>query len=104
MLDLRPNCELCDVDLPPDSACARICTYECTYCVSCVEEVLGDVCPTCGGNFAARPIRPQQAWREGLKLGLRFHPPSRKRVQSSWTAEQITDLTEQLRSVAPADR
>ncbi|MGO7163955.1 DUF1272 domain-containing protein, partial [Rhizobium johnstonii] len=30
MLELRPNCECCDKDLPPDSIEARICTYECT--------------------------------------------------------------------------
>jgi hypothetical protein len=45
MLELRPNCELCDRDLPPDAAEARICSYECTFCASCVEEVLQNVCP-----------------------------------------------------------
>ena len=58
MLELRPNCECCDKDLPPDSAEARICTYECTFCATCVEQRLGGVCPNCGGNFSARPIRP----------------------------------------------
>jgi hypothetical protein len=58
MLELRPNCECCDKDLPPEAADARICTFECTFCVDCVEGVLGGVCPNCGGNFSARPIRP----------------------------------------------
>jgi hypothetical protein len=58
MLALRPNCEACDRDLPPDSAEARICTFECTFCADCVETRLSGVCPNCGGNFAARPIRP----------------------------------------------
>jgi hypothetical protein len=58
MLDLRPNCECCDRDLPPDSPDARICTFECTFCADCVERVLGGVCPNCGGNFVPRPIRP----------------------------------------------
>lgn len=58
MLELRPNCECCDVDLPPDSPDARICTFECTFCASCVEDVLGGRCPNCGGNFGPRPIRP----------------------------------------------
>ena len=48
MLELRPNCELCDRDLPPDSAEARICSYECTYCADCVETILHNVCPACG--------------------------------------------------------
>ena len=56
MLELRPGCERCDVDLPPDSPEARICTYECTFCASCAE-VLG-ACPNCGGNLVPRPIRP----------------------------------------------
>ena len=58
MLALRPNCECCDKDLPPDSAEARICTYECTFCADCAEDVLKGVCPNCGGNFSPRPIRP----------------------------------------------
>lgn len=58
MLDLRPNCECCDRDLPPDSPDARICTFECTFCAGCAEGILGGVCPNCGGNFAPRPIRP----------------------------------------------
>ena len=58
MLELRPNCECCDRDLPPDSAEARICSYECTFCADCVANVLGGACPNCGGNLVARPIRP----------------------------------------------
>lgn len=58
MLALRPNCECCDRDLPPESADARICTFECTFCAACVQTRLGGVCPNCGGNFAPRPIRP----------------------------------------------
>ncbi|WP_180898401.1 DUF1272 domain-containing protein [Martelella soudanensis] len=58
MLELRPNCECCDKDLPPDSAEAMICTYECTFCRDCADGVLKGVCPNCGGNFAPRPIRP----------------------------------------------
>ena len=61
MLELRPSCECCDRDLPPDSSDARICTFECTFCRSCVEERLGGVCPNCGGNFVPRPIRPPDA-------------------------------------------
>src|ERR1700743_449528 len=58
MLELRPNCECCDRDLPPDSAEARICTYECTFCAACAEEKLKGICPNCGGNLVAPPIRP----------------------------------------------
>ncbi len=58
MLALRPSCECCDRDLPPDSSEARICTYECTFCARCVDEVLHGVCPNCGGEFVRRPRRP----------------------------------------------
>ena len=58
MLILKPNCECCDRDLAPDSAEARICTFECTFCAPCVETRLGGRCPNCGGDFVARPIRP----------------------------------------------
>jgi hypothetical protein len=61
MLELRPNCECCDRDLPPDSADARICTFESTFCASCVETRFSGVCPDCGGDFSARPIRPTGA-------------------------------------------
>jgi hypothetical protein len=60
MLELRPNCECCDRDLPFDSPDARICTFECTFCARCVEGVLKGVCPNCGGGFASRPIRPMR--------------------------------------------
>ena len=72
MLDLRPNCECCDRDLPPDSSDAMICSFECTFCVECVAEKLKGVCPNCGGGFVPRPIRP------AAKLA-RF-PASTKRV------------------------
>lgn len=58
MLILKPNCECCDKDLPPASAQAMICSFECTFCVDCVTDVLHGECPNCGGNFAPRPIRP----------------------------------------------
>jgi len=72
MLQLRPNCECCDADLPPDSVAARICSYECTFCADCAETVLKGVCPNCGGELVRRPIRPAAR--------LAKHPGSRERV------------------------
>jgi hypothetical protein len=57
MLELRPNCECCDADLPPDAA-ALICSFECTFCPSCAGDRLKGICPNCGGGLVARPIRP----------------------------------------------
>ena len=59
MLTLRPNCECCNRDLPPESPEALICSFECTFCRDCVAHRLpGGRCPNCGGNLVARPIRP----------------------------------------------
>jgi uncharacterized protein len=69
MLELRPTCENCNKALPPDSADARICSYECTFCASCVETILGNVCPNCGGGFAPRPVRPVKNWNGDNFLG-----------------------------------
>ena len=65
-LQLRPNCECCDKDLPPSATDARICSYECTFCADCVETKLFNVCPNCGGGFVPRPIRPAKEWRPGM--------------------------------------
>ena len=68
MLQLRPVCENCGAALPPHATNARICSFECTFCSECVE-LLGNVCPNCGGGFCERPIRPQTEWKEGNFLG-----------------------------------
>ena len=78
MLALRPKCECCDRDLPPESAAARICTFECTFCADCAERQLGGVCPNCAGNLVARPIRPAAA--------LARFPASRERVTKARAA------------------
>jgi hypothetical protein len=58
------------VALPPDSKDAMICTFECTFCRSCVEAILENVCPNCGGGFSARPIRPRNDWKGGYCLDI----------------------------------
>jgi len=72
MLELRPNCECCDKDLPPDAPDAMICTFECTFCAECAESVLDGVCPNCGGDLVRRPIRPAAM--------LARYPASTKRI------------------------
>jgi hypothetical protein len=72
MLELRPNCECCDKDLPPEGRDAVICTFECTFCTDCAETKLGGICPNCRGDLVKRPIRPADK--------LAKYPASTKRI------------------------
>jgi hypothetical protein len=101
-LSLRPNCEYCDKDLPPDSTDARICAYECTFCADCVDNHLSNVCPNCGGGFVPRPIRPANAWRPGVSLS--HQPPSDKRVGLSYSKEEVAEFAAKLRDTPPERR
>ena len=101
-LQLRPNCEYCDRDLPPDARDARICSYECTFCADCVETKLSNVCPNCGGGFAPRPIRPTQEWRPGVCTTKQA--PSDKRVHLKYSVEDVAAHCARVRDVAPERR
>jgi hypothetical protein len=97
-LELRPNCEYCDKDLPPDASEARICTYECTFCADCVERHLSNV----GGGFVPRPIRPAREWRLGASLANR--PASTKRVGLSYSREEIAEFVREVAATPPERR
>lgn len=95
MLALRPCCENCEKLLPPESTEARICSFECTFCANCVDQVLHNVCPNCGGGFVPRPIRPANK--------LVNNPPSNKRVVKPVDQQQHDIATRELRG-PPAER
>ena len=78
MLELRPTCEHCNRALPPASLEARICSFECTFCATCVDAVLSNVCPNCGGGFTPRPVRPATNWKSDNFLG---HYPAATQVR-----------------------
>jgi len=101
-LTLRPNCECCDKDLPPSSTEARICSFECTFCADCVQQVLLNVCPNCGGGFEPRPVRPAKEWRPGISIVAR--PPSTERVHMSCTRSEARAFSERVANVAPSKR
>ncbi len=102
MLELRPNCEMCDKDLPPESPEARICSYECTFCADCVDRVLHNVCPNCAGGFVPRPIRPATDRRPGVS---RMHQvASSNRRQLKYARQDIADLAARTKEVPPEDR
>ena len=102
MLQLRPNCEYCDKDLPPTATDARICTYECTFCVDCVENILHNVCPNCGGGFVPRPIRPATARRDGVSL--QHQPASTKRVHLKHDRAEVAEFVERVKHIPPEER
>jgi uncharacterized protein len=101
-LELRPNCEFCDRDLPPASTLAWICSYECTFCADCVETKLYNVCPNCGGGFTPRPIRPATEWRPGLSVEQR--PASTKRVHLSYSHDDVAAHSIRIRGIPPEQR
>jgi hypothetical protein len=102
VLDLRPNCELCDRNLPPEDPEARICSYECTFCADCVRGALENVCPNCGGGFVPRPIRPRHSWRQ--ETGLEHDPPSSRRRYLEYSMAQVEELVARLHATAPDRR
>jgi uncharacterized protein len=76
MLELRPSCECCDAPLPPHSAQARICSFECTFCADCADGALGGKCPNCRGELVPRPRRPADALAKYPASTLRVHKPA----------------------------
>lgn len=102
MLELRPNCEYCDKDLPPTSTEARICTYECTFCTVCVKTVLHNVCPNCGGGFVPRPVRPSTERRKGVSLG--HQPASTQRIHLKYDIEEVKIFVAGVKDLAPEHR
>ena len=96
MLLLKPCCEHCGCSLPPDSQDARICSFECTFCAHCVETVLHNVCPNCGGGLERRPVRPQAKLAQFTASTERKHKPVEP--------EQQAVLIAKLGAIPPAKR
>ena len=101
-LELRPNCEACDKDLPNGHPEAMICTYECTFCKPCVETILSNVCPNCGGGFVPRPIRPSTARRSGTSI--KHQPAGEKRRYTKYSEQELREFAEQAKHIPPEER
>lgn len=102
MLELRPACEHCSKALPPQAADARICSYECTFCAGCVDKVLGNVCPNCGGGFEKRPVRPAHHWKNNNYLGNDPAQAAIKHRPVDAMAHAVFSAA--IRALAPEDR
>ena len=102
MLELRPTCENCNKPLPPESTEALICTFECTFCRDCVENVISNVCPNCGGGFVTRPIRPKANLNDDNYLGK--YPPSENIRHKPVDAEKHKKFSENIKKIPPESR
>lgn len=96
MLEIRPCCEHCEKDLPNQSTEAMICTFECTYCKTCAEDVFENVCPNCGGGFTQRPTRPKEH--------LEKYPPSTTKVFKPKDLSKHQNLIKKYKQIPPAKR
>lgn len=102
MLELRPTCENCNKALPPEAVDAMICSFECTFCKTCVDEILENVCPNCGGGFCKRPVRPSNNWRDDNYLGK--YPPSSKVKFRPVDPDAHKAFAANIKNIAPNER
>ncbi|MFE8072468.1 DUF1272 domain-containing protein [Marinobacteraceae bacterium S3BR75-40.1] len=52
---MKGECERCGRSMEA-AAEAYICSYECTFCRDCRDDMVA-VCPNCGGELVRRPTR-----------------------------------------------
>ncbi|MFD2587446.1 DUF1272 domain-containing protein [Croceitalea marina] len=95
MLEIRPNCEQCGRKLPNTSTEAMICSFECTYCADCVT-LFENVCPSCGGNFQPRPIRPKKM--------VERYPVSAEKVLIKKESSLINEMKKKYLTLKPEER
>jgi hypothetical protein len=96
MLEIRENCENCGKSLPNECGDAMICTFECTYCLDCVTDILHNVCPNCGGGFEKRPVRPKRL--------LEKYPTRGNRILQPIDYENFNRMLDEYRDIKPYDR
>jgi uncharacterized protein len=102
MLELRPTCENCNKPLPPAAEDAMICSFECTFCAACAEDLLRNVCPNCGGGFERRPVRPATNWKGDNFTGV--HPPSDKSKHRPVDVTAQTAFAARIAGIPPGQR
>lgn len=95
-MEIRTSCENCDKPLPNASSEAMICTYDCTFCKTCVETLLHNVCPNCGGGFTSRPTRPKE--------GLERNPPRADKLHKPVDWEKYQKKLDKYKGIDPRDR
>jgi len=102
MLELRPTCENCNTLLPPNSTDAMICSFECTFCRNCVDSILGNVCPNCGGGFSPRPKRPSRNLKCENYLGV--YPASTTVKHRPVNPQAHAQFSASIKDISPEKR
>lgn len=96
MIEIRTNCENCNKQLPPNSEEAMICAFECTFCATCVETLLQNVCPNCGGGFEKRPILRSEY--------LSKYPASDKKILNPLDQSKFQETLDKFKHIKPSER
>ena len=102
MLEIRPTCEHCNKSLPANSTEAMICSFECTFCQLCADEILDNVCPNCGGGFTQRPVRPSKNYKDENYLGK--YPASTTVKHRPVDPEAHAKFAESIKAISPNER
>lgn len=96
MIEIRANCENCNKQLSPNSEEAMICAFECTFCKECVDSVLQNVCPNCGGGFEKRPILRKEY--------LSKYPVSKKIIFNPIDNSKFQEKLNRIKDIKPSER
>lgn len=102
MLEIRPVCEHCAKALPNGSTDAMICSFECTFCADCVDNLLDNVCPNCGGGFCPRPSRPVNNWKNNNCIGN--YPASTEKKVNTVDLDQHQNFAREIQQITPSKR
>lgn len=101
MLEMRLTCENCRKPLQNESDDAMICSYECTFCKDCVENILENVCPNCGGGFTNRPTRPNKCITSNC---IKNDPVSEKEIHKPIDKEKFKRIYNEYVNLDPRKR
>ncbi len=101
MLEIRPTCENCNKILPNDSDEAMICSFECTFCKDCVDTILHNVCPNCGGGFEKRPTRPANCLTTNC---VEHYPLGTRVIHKPFDQDKFQKILETFKDIDPRKR
>lgn len=96
MIEIRTSCENCNKQFQANSEEAMIGAFECTFCKECVDSVLQNVCPNCGGGFEKRPTLPKEY--------LSKYPVSMTKVFRPINLTEFQKRLDKYKNIKPSER